>query len=230
MGPTPRLTRLAPLLAPAVLALLALVALASHGTLHGGLNTGPLRERLTQTTQTTAAPPPRSPGGQGGNLHLPGWLLWAGLGVVALAAVVLLAVYLRVARPQIAGVAIAPPARGTANAVANEDEEEAQRRLREIVDRSLEELRADPNARRAIIGVYHLMERALERVGLPRAPAEAPREYLTRALDALQVGPAAPRRLTALFERARFGDGELDLGLRDDAIDALLALRGELAR
>jgi hypothetical protein len=137
--------------------------------------------------------------------------------------------YLRVGRRAVTRVTVAPPAQGTATPLAG-DEDAAQLQLREIVDRSLEDLRADPNARRAIIGVYHLMERALERVGLPRGPAEAPREYLSRALGALQVGPAAPRRLTALFERARFGAGELDLGLRDEAIDALLDLRAELAR
>jgi hypothetical protein len=225
----PRPLRATPLLALAVVVLLAVVALASHGALHGGLGHGPVHDRLARLPKATSPlTPPRSRG-DGAQLDLPHWLLWAALGLLALAVAVVLGLYARVGRMALARVALTPPAQGTATAL-EPDEEDAQRRLREIVDRSLEDLRSDPNARRAIIGAYHLMERALERAALARDPAEAPREYLARALGALQVGPAAPRRLTALFERARFGAGELDLGLRDEAIDALLALRGELAR
>jgi hypothetical protein len=217
-------------LALAVLGLLVVVALAGHGALHGSL-AGHAGQQIPARTgvRTTPLPPPAA-GGTGGAVHLPGWLLYAGLAIVA-AAVALVVAFVRIRTPAGRGVAVASPAQGTAAAMdPDEDAARAQDRLREIVDRSLEELRADPNARRAIIGAYHMMERALERAGLPRAPSEAPREYLARALAELQVGPAAPRRLTALFERARFGAGELDLGLRDDAIDALLALREELAR
>jgi hypothetical protein len=218
-------------LALAVLGLLVVVALAGHGALHGSL-TGHAGKPTPARTGVRTTPLPRpAAGGTGGAVHLPGWLVYAGLAIVTAAAVVLVAAFVRLRAPAGRGVAVAAPAQGTAGATdPDEDAARAQDRLREIVDRSLEELRADPNARRAIIGVYHLMERALERAGLPRAASEAPREYLARALAALQVGAAAPRRLTALFERARFGAGELDLGLRDDAIDALLALREELAR
>jgi hypothetical protein len=218
-------------LALAVLGLLVLVALAGHGALHGSLAGHARQQTLARTGVRTTPLPRPAAGGTKDAVQLPGWLLYAGLAIVAAAAVALVVAFVRVRAPARRGVAVASPAQGTAAAMdPDEDAARAQGRLREIVDRSLEELRADPNARRAIIGAYHMMERALERAGLPRAPSEAPREYLARALAALQVGPAAPRRLTALFERARFGAGELDLGLRDDAIDALLALREELGR
>jgi Domain of unknown function (DUF4129) len=100
--------------------------------------------------------------------------------------------------------------------------------LRTAVDASLEEVRSDPNARRAVIAAYRLMESTLAKAGLGRRAAEAPREYLTRALGELDVSAGPPRRLTALYERARFSVGRVDLPLRDEAVDALLALRHEL--
>ncbi len=115
-----------------------------------------------------------------------------------------------------------------APAVGGEEAAARQHALRDAVLRSLEEIRRDPDARRAIIGAYRLMEAALAGTGLPRGPAEAPREYLARALAEIDAGPRAPRRLTALFERARFGDAELDLSLRDEAVSALLELRAAL--
>jgi hypothetical protein len=221
--------RAAAALALAVLGLLVVVALASHGALHGSLS-GHFRPQRPPGTalRPSTAPVPHG-GGAGGAGRLPAWLAYVGLAIVAAAVLALIAVYVRVRRPAARGLAFAAPAEA---AVADPDEDVAgvQAQLREIVDRSLAELRADPNARRAIIGVYHLMEGALARAGLPRTPSEAPREYLARALGAAAVGPDAPRRLTALFERARFGGVELDLGLRDEAIDALLALREQLAR
>jgi Domain of unknown function (DUF4129) len=230
MRPALRSPRAAPVLALAALGLLAIVALASNGALHGSLGSGHTSRGLQARTREHFRPPPAGSRGGGGSIALPGWLLWAGLGVVALAVLVLVAVLVRGRRLSgMRALVVAGPAQGSATAIVP-DEARAQAELREIVDRSLEDLRADPNARRAIIGAYHLMERALERAGLPRAPAEAPREYLARALAALQVGPEAPRRLTALFERARFGGVELELGVRDEAIDALLELRGDLDR
>jgi hypothetical protein len=101
--------------------------------------------------------------------------------------------------------------------------------LRAAVDVSLEDVRSDPNARRAVIGAYRLMETTLARAGLPRSQSEAPREDLTRALGSVRVGDGPPQRLTALYERAKFSVAEVDLRLRDEAIDALLTLRTELA-
>ncbi len=72
------------------------------------------------------------------------------------------------------------------------------------------------------------MERALAAAGLPRRPAEAPLEYLERALLELEASAGAVRRLTELFEWAKFSPHEPEPSMRDDAVDALAAVRDEL--
>jgi hypothetical protein len=98
------------------------------------------------------------------------------------------------------------------------------------LDESIDDLLNDPNLRRAIVAAYARMERALGRAGLPRHPAEAPFEYVERALRSLDTSTDAIRRLTALFERAKFSQHEPEPAMRDEAIDALVAVRDELAR
>jgi hypothetical protein len=96
------------------------------------------------------------------------------------------------------------------------------------LDESLDDLRHDPDLRRAIVAAYARMEAALAHAGLPRSPAEAPFEYLERALTALDTSAESVRRLTALFEWAKFSHHEPDPAMRDEAIDALVAVRDEL--
>lgn len=98
------------------------------------------------------------------------------------------------------------------------------------VDDSLDDLRNDPDVRRAIVAAYARMERALGVAGMPRAPAEAPFEYFGRALVELEAGAEPARRLTGLFERAKFSHHELGEPMRNEAIDALVAVRDALVR
>jgi hypothetical protein len=98
------------------------------------------------------------------------------------------------------------------------------------IDESIDDLRNDPNLRRAIVAAYARMEYALGRAGLPRHPAEAPFEYVEHALVSLDTSSASVRRLTALFESAKFSQHEPEPEMRDEAIDALMAVRDELAR
>ena len=98
------------------------------------------------------------------------------------------------------------------------------------LDESLDDLRNDPDLRRAIIAAFARMERALESVGLARHPAEAPFEYIGRALTSLDTSAAAAERLTALFEWAKFSQHEPGPEMRDEAIAALVAVRDELRR
>ncbi len=100
--------------------------------------------------------------------------------------------------------------------------------LSAALDESLAELRAEPDPRRAIIAAYAHMERALAAAGLPRRPAEAPLEYLERALVDLDATAASASRLTDLFRVAKFSDHPLDAQAKEDAIDALEAVRDEL--
>jgi hypothetical protein len=98
------------------------------------------------------------------------------------------------------------------------------------LDESLDDLRNEPDLRRAIIAAYARMEIALGVAGLARRPSEAPLEYLSRALQSLDTSAPAVRRLTDLFEWAKFSQHTPDPGMRDEAIDALVAVRDELRR
>ena len=97
------------------------------------------------------------------------------------------------------------------------------------VDLSLEDIENEPDPRRAVIRAYGRMERALGSYGLARRPAETPLEYLARALTSLRVGRRSVERLSALFERAKFSQHEIDLSMKSEALSALGALRDELA-
>ena len=105
---------------------------------------------------------------------------------------------------------------------------DAPQSLAAALDESLDDLRTDPDLRRAIIAAYARMEAALAAAGLPRRPAEAPLEYLERTLLSLDTSAEAVRRLTGLFEWARFSHHEPEPSMRDDAVDALIAVRDEL--
>jgi hypothetical protein len=98
------------------------------------------------------------------------------------------------------------------------------------IDDSIDDLRADPDVRRAIIAAYARMENALGHSGFARRPSEAPFEYVGRALLALETSGASAERLAELFERAKFSQHEPAPEMRDDAIEALLAVRDDLAR
>lgn len=96
------------------------------------------------------------------------------------------------------------------------------------LDESLDDLRAEPDPRRAVIAAYARMERALAVEGLERRASEAPLEYLARVLAELRASAGSSRRLTQLFERAKFSPHEVDSRMRDEAIAALEAVRSEV--
>lgn len=105
----------------------------------------------------------------------------------------------------------------------------SQQLVAAVLEESLDDLRAEPDPRRAVIRTYARMERTFGAHGVPRRPFEAPLEYLERLLGVVEASAHSVRRLTQLFERARFSEHEVDLQMRDEAIDALVALREELA-
>jgi Domain of unknown function (DUF4129) len=100
--------------------------------------------------------------------------------------------------------------------------------LADVVEETLDDLRAERDSRRAVIAAYARLERALAAYGLPRRASEAPEEYVVRILGDLEVGSASVQRLTALFARAKFSQHEVDGGMKDEAIDTLEELRNEL--
>jgi len=98
---------------------------------------------------------------------------------------------------------------------------------REISD-AIDDLRAEPDARAAVIAAYARMEGVLARRGLGRRASETPIEYLGRVLLELDVRADAVRRLTDLFQRAKFSSHAIDAEMKVVAIDALREIRDDL--
>ena len=100
--------------------------------------------------------------------------------------------------------------------------------LGDVLDDALDDLRAERDARRAVVAAYARMESLLAARGLPRRPFEAPFEYLGRVLVELRASATSVFELTALFERAKFSHHAVDHEMKDEAIGALETVRDEL--
>ena len=85
----------------------------------------------------------------------------------------------------------------------------------------------DPRA--AVIAAYGAMQQTLAAYGVPRQPAEAPREYLGRLLRASAASEQDARTLTGLFEEARFSTHSISAPIRHQALSALSAIRATIA-
>jgi hypothetical protein len=96
------------------------------------------------------------------------------------------------------------------------------------IETTIDDLRSEQDARRAVIASYALMERTLARHGFARHRSEAPLEYLATILRGLRVRESAVRTLTGLFEYAKFSRHEISPAMKEEAIDALLAIRDDL--
>lgn len=100
--------------------------------------------------------------------------------------------------------------------------------LADAVGATIEDLRNERDARRAVIAAYAQMEGVLAAHGLKRRAADAPLEYLTRILRELEVRESAVSTLTELFEYAKFSQHEIDGEMKERAIQALIAVRDDL--
>jgi hypothetical protein len=100
--------------------------------------------------------------------------------------------------------------------------------LDDVLADTLDDLRAERDPRRAVINAFGRLEQTFAAYRVTREEWETPREYVDRALDRLGVSTFAARRLTALYERAKFSDHAIDATMKDDAIEALAGLRAEL--
>jgi hypothetical protein len=96
------------------------------------------------------------------------------------------------------------------------------------IDEAIDDLEAEPDARRAVIAAYARMESVLGRHGLRREPSETPLEYLRRVLLGLTARGDAVQALTRLFEEARFSRHDIDATMKRDAIGALRTIRDDL--
>jgi len=109
-----------------------------------------------------------------------------------------------------------------------ESEEVPLAPLAEVVDESLDDLRAEPDARRAIIRCYARFERVAARSGFGRRPWLTPMEFMREVLPRLPIAHGALPMLTTLFEMARFSPHPLGVVERDRALDALDAIRAAI--
>jgi len=107
-------------------------------------------------------------------------------------------------------------------------EAELMHALDEVLADTLDDLRAERDPRKAVIGAYARMEQLFAAHQVPREESETPQQYVERVLARLQVSSFSVRRLTQLYERARFSPHTVDAGMKDDAIAALEGLRAEL--
>jgi hypothetical protein len=93
---------------------------------------------------------------------------------------------------------------------------------------AIEDLESEPDPRRAVIAAYARMEGVFSRHGVRRQVSETATEYLRRILLGLTTRVSAVERLTGLFEQAKFSDHPIDGAMKQDAIDALRTIRGDL--
>jgi hypothetical protein len=100
--------------------------------------------------------------------------------------------------------------------------------LADVLAETLDDLRAEPDPRKAVIAAYARLERALTAFGLPRRESDAPAEYLERILVDLEVGTRHAARLTQLFEDAKFSSHEIDTEMKEEAITLLELVRADL--
>jgi hypothetical protein len=110
----------------------------------------------------------------------------------------------------------------------DEDRKGADEAIVDILEDTLDDLRREQDPRRAVIAAYARLERAFAAHGLPRGPAETQIEYVARILGELDVDRTAVGRLTELFSRAKFSQHAVDVGMKEEAIDALEHVRDEL--
>jgi hypothetical protein len=120
-------------------------------------------------------------------------------------------------------------ARGRRSAGPEPRGQNLQEQLIQTIDTTIDDLRREGDARKAVIASYASMERTLASHDFARIPAEAPLEYLSRILGTLEVRPDAVRSLTNLFEYAKFSRHDIDGQMKEAAIEALLTIREDLS-
>jgi hypothetical protein len=107
-------------------------------------------------------------------------------------------------------------------------EGEMAEHLADVLEDTLDDLRAEPDPRRAVIAAFARLERALAASGVPRGKAETAEEYVVRVLRTLDVDRGPVRTLGDLFASAKFSQHEVDARMKDTAIEALQRIRDEL--
>ena len=100
--------------------------------------------------------------------------------------------------------------------------------LARVVDESIDDLRAEPDPRRAGVAASARMEAGFDARGHGRLAHEAPLEYLGRVLAEAKAPPGPVSRLTALFESAKFSRRDIGPPAKEEAIACLVEIRDDL--
>jgi Domain of unknown function (DUF4129) len=99
--------------------------------------------------------------------------------------------------------------------------------LREI-EASEADLRTINDPRAAVIACYSRMQKAVSGAGVDRRESDTPFELLERLADDGRIPPVVARRLTELFETAKFSLRPVDESMRMQALDCLGQIRDAL--
>ena len=159
-------------------------------------------------TETLVHPHGPAPtGGAKSTFAVPSWLPWTVLGIALVAGR--------------RSVAVGRRARF-------ETESVERSAARAAIDAAITALEETTDPRGAAIAAYAAMERTLAARGVARRAAEAPREYLARALVETSGAASDARRLTNLFEEARFSLRPISERSRTLALAALSSVRAQL--
>ncbi len=100
--------------------------------------------------------------------------------------------------------------------------------LAHAIESGIEDLKSAGDARAAVIACYGGMLAFAEAAGFERRDSDTPSESLVRLFRAVRVDRSKAERLTALFERARFSQHDVDEETRSEALALLEDIRSSL--
>ncbi len=99
----------------------------------------------------------------------------------------------------------------------------------EELDAGLDDLHNIADPREAVIACYSRMETVVHLAGVEDVASDTPFELLARILQRADVSEQSARRLTELFEEAKFSIRPIDEPMRQEALSALGAVREEIS-
>jgi hypothetical protein len=105
---------------------------------------------------------------------------------------------------------------------------QAEEGLRDEIEASIEDLTTIEDPRAAVIACYRRLQDAATEAGISRRPSDTPFELLSRLLQRRSVPEESARRLTILFERAKFSTTAIDETMRAEALASLTEVRAQL--
>ena len=110
----------------------------------------------------------------------------------------------------------------------DEPEEDISPELLASIERGIDDLAAIKDPRAAVIACYARLEEVSAATGVVRRASDTPFEHLARLLERHNVTGSSARRLTELFEQARFSNKTINESTRMEALEALEDVREQL--